>query len=74
MVPLASVADVQVASVPNEITRENGSRRIDVTCNVRGRDLGAVARDVQARLGTLAFERGYAVLIQLREIMESTDR
>ena len=30
-----------------------------VTCNVRGRDLGAVARDVEARLAALPFERGY---------------
>jgi CzcA family heavy metal efflux pump len=58
-VPLDSVADVLVTSVPNEITRENGSRRIDVTCNVRGRDLGAVARDVQAKLAGVSFERGY---------------
>jgi CzcA family heavy metal efflux pump len=76
MVPLASVADVLVASVPNEITRENGSRRIDVTCNVRGRDLGAVARDVQARLGTLAFERGYyaEVLGEYAERQASSNR
>jgi Cu/Ag efflux pump CusA len=46
--PLGSVSDVEVTSTPNEITRENGSRRIDVTSNVRGRDLGAVARDIQA--------------------------
>jgi CzcA family heavy metal efflux pump len=58
-VPLRSVADVVVAAVPNEITRENGSRRIDVTFNVRGRDLGAVARDVEARLARVTFERGY---------------
>jgi Cu/Ag efflux pump CusA len=48
-----------VKPTPNEITRENGSRRIDVTSNVRGRDLGAVARDIQARLGTLPFQQGY---------------
>ena len=33
-VPLGEVADVDVAPTPNEITREGGSRRIDVTCNV----------------------------------------
>jgi Cu/Ag efflux pump CusA len=32
------------------ITREGRSRRIDVTCNVRGRDLGAVARDIEMAL------------------------
>ena len=43
---------------PNEITRENGSRRIDVTSNVRGRDLGAVARDIQTRLAGVQFRAG----------------
>ena len=50
---------VDVTPTPNEITRENGSRRIDVTCNVRGRDLGAVARDIQAQLAALSFPQGY---------------
>jgi len=59
LVPLGSVAHVEVTPTPNEITRENGSRRIDVTSNVRGRDLGAVARDIEARLGALSFEQGY---------------
>ena len=57
--PLGSVAHVEVTPTPNEITRENGSRRIDVTSNVRGRDLGAVARDIQARLAALSFQQGY---------------
>ena len=39
MVPLGSVSTVEVTQTPNEITRENGSRRIDATSNVRGRDL-----------------------------------
>ena len=58
MVPLGSVANVEVKPTPNEITRENGSRRIDVTTNVRGRDLGAVARDIQAQIASLSFPRG----------------
>ena len=59
LVPLSSVALVQVTPTPNEITRENGSRRIDVTSNVRGRDLGAVARDIQAQIAGLEFPAGY---------------
>ncbi len=57
--PLSSVADVRIVPTPNEITREGGSRRIDVTCNVRGRDLGAVARDIQAALAAVSFDAGY---------------
>jgi CzcA family heavy metal efflux pump len=59
VVPLESAADVIVAPTPNEITREGGSRRIDVTCNVRGRDLGAVATDIQAALGGVSFPAEY---------------
>ena len=58
-VPLGSVSTVEVTATPNEITRENGSRRIDVTSNVRGRDLGAVARDIEAQLASLSFPQGY---------------
>ena len=57
--PLASVADVRVTPTPNEITREGGSRRIDITSNVRGRDLGAVARDIEAALARVPFDSGY---------------
>ncbi len=57
--PLSSVADVTILPTPNEITREGGSRRIDVTSNVRGRDLGAVARDIEAALETVPFDTGY---------------
>ncbi len=58
-VPLASVADVEVVPTPNEITREGSSRRIDVTSNVRGRDLGAVARDIEAAVAGVTFDPGY---------------
>ena len=58
-VPLGEVADVVVAPAPNVVQRENSSRRIDVTANVRGRDLGTVAREVEARVRALAFPQAY---------------
>jgi CzcA family heavy metal efflux pump len=58
-VPLEAVADVALVPTPNEITREGGSRRIDVTTNVRNRDLGAVAEDIQAALVNVQFPEGY---------------
>jgi CzcA family heavy metal efflux pump len=58
-VPLEAVADVTLVPTPNEITREGGSRRIDVTTNVRDRDLGSVAEDIQAALATITFPEGY---------------
>jgi CzcA family heavy metal efflux pump len=58
-VPLREVADVRLVPTPNEITRENVSRRLDVTANVRGRDLGRVARDVERNVRTVKFDAGY---------------
>lgn len=58
-VRLGEVADVQLMPVPNKIKRENGSRRIDVQANVKGRDLGAVAEEVRQRLEKVQFPIGY---------------
>lgn len=58
-IPLHEVADIAIAAAPNEIKREGGSRRIDVSCNVRGRDLGTVAQQVEAAVRSHDFPRGY---------------
>jgi CzcA family heavy metal efflux pump len=58
-IPLGEVADVRIAPTPNLIQRENASRRIDVTCDVKGRDLGSVARDIENKVKAISFERGY---------------
>ncbi|WP_428383409.1 efflux RND transporter permease subunit [Nevskia ramosa] len=46
-VPLGEVADLQLLSGYNQINREDGKRRVVVTANVRGRDLGSFVADVQ---------------------------
>jgi CzcA family heavy metal efflux pump len=58
-VRLGEVADVSLVPTPNKIRRENNSRRIDVHANVKGRDLGSVANDVEARLEKVQFPIGY---------------
>ena len=58
-VRLAEVADVGIVPTPNKIRRENNSRRIDIHANVKGRDLGSVAGDVEQRLEKLQFPIGY---------------
>jgi Cu/Ag efflux pump CusA len=58
-VQLANMASVSVKPTPNMIQRENGHRRIDVQANVRGRDLGSVVADVEARLTGVQFPLGY---------------
>ncbi|NUQ75100.1 MAG: CusA/CzcA family heavy metal efflux RND transporter [Polyangiaceae bacterium] len=49
-VPLGAVAKVAVEEGPNQVSRENGKRRIVVQCNVRGRDLGGFVADAQQRI------------------------
>ena len=47
-VPLGSVVRFREGEGPNQISRENGKRRIVVQANVRGRDLGGFVTDAQA--------------------------
>lgn len=49
-VPLSEVADLNIAPAPNQISRENGKRRIVVTANVRGTDLGTFVKNVKQKI------------------------
>ncbi len=46
-IPLSAVARFDLSPGPNQISRENGKRRVVVTANVRGRDLGSFVEDAQ---------------------------
>lgn len=46
-ITLGSVADLVVEQNPNQITRENGKRRVVVTANVRNRDLGSFVEEAE---------------------------
>jgi cobalt-zinc-cadmium resistance protein CzcA len=48
--PLDTVADVHFAEGPNQVSRENGKRRIVVQTNVRGRDIGSFVEEAQRRI------------------------
>ena len=50
-VPLADVAKVEVVIGPNQISREDGKRRVVVTANVRDRDLGSFIEELRAKVG-----------------------
>lgn len=51
-IPLVDVADIAFTIGPNQISRENGKRRVFVTANVRQRDLGSFVSDVQQAVQT----------------------
>ena len=59
IVPLSSVAKIQIAEGPNQISREIGSRRMVVQANVRGRDLGGFVTDAQAAVAGVDLPVGY---------------
>ncbi|MBH1983985.1 MAG: CusA/CzcA family heavy metal efflux RND transporter [Burkholderiales bacterium] len=59
-IPLGEVASLQVAPGPNQISREDGKRRIVVSANVRGRDIGSfVAEATQQLQAQVAIPAGY---------------
>ncbi|MFM0117473.1 CusA/CzcA family heavy metal efflux RND transporter [Paraburkholderia sp. RL18-101-BIB-B] len=49
-VPLAELATVDVAPGPNQISREDGKRRVVVSANVRGRDVGSFVADAREQI------------------------
>ncbi|MDO6423032.1 efflux RND transporter permease subunit [Saccharophagus degradans] len=49
-VPLEEVASLTIAPSPAQISRENGKRRVVVTANVRGRDLGSFVSEVKQEI------------------------
>jgi cobalt-zinc-cadmium resistance protein CzcA len=49
-VPLGEVAELTFSFVPNQISRENGKRRVVVTANVRDRDLGSFVREAKLKI------------------------
>ena len=59
-VTLGEIAQFDLALGPNQISRENGKRRVVVTANVRGRDLGSFIAETQDRIGAeIKLPEGY---------------
>ena len=58
-ISLRDVADIRIVPSPNVIHHEGASRSIDVAAGVQGRDLGAVASDIQKRLASIKLPLGY---------------
>lgn len=51
-VPLSEVAQLILAPAPNQVSRENGKRRVVVTANVRDRDLGSFVDEAKRKIST----------------------
>lgn len=61
-VPLSEVAEIKSAAGPNTINRENVKRKIVVSANTSGRDLGSVVRDVKEKIDArIQLPEGYHI-------------
>ncbi len=59
-VPLRELADIQEVQGPNQINRENGKRRMVISANVRGRDLGGFVAEARTAIaGQVSLPSGY---------------
>ena len=52
--PLGDVADTELATGLNRVSRENGKRRVVVQANVRGRDIGSFVEEAKRRIAEVA--------------------
>ena len=58
-VPLSAVASFDLSPGPNQVSREDGKRRIVVSANVRGRDIGSFVAQAQQELDAVQLPSGY---------------
>lgn len=62
LIPLHQIADIENTYAINSITHENAQRKITVSCNVQGRDLGSAVQELQERIQQqVALPSGYYV-------------
>ncbi|WP_454903592.1 CusA/CzcA family heavy metal efflux RND transporter [Variovorax gossypii] len=58
-IPLGEVATLDIAPGPNQVSREDGKRRIVVSANVRGRDLGSFVAEAEEAMRKVSIPSGY---------------
>ncbi len=59
VIQLTDIATVKMMDGINQVSRENGKRRVIVTANVEGRDLGSFVTEVQSQLKQYPLPSGY---------------
>ncbi|NGZ83123.1 efflux RND transporter permease subunit [Duganella aceris] len=58
-IPLGEVATFSIAPGPNQVSREDGKRRVVISANVRGRDIGSFVAEAEERLQKVTIPPGY---------------
>jgi len=75
-VPLSEVASIDMAPGPNQVSREDGKRRVVISANVRGRDIGGFVKDAESALRQVTIPSGYWTVWggQFENLQSATDR
>ena len=61
-VPLKEIAEIKIDKGPAEISRDNGERRINVGCNVRGRDIESLVKELDQKIkNQIKLPKGYHI-------------
>lgn len=77
MILLEDIADITLAPGPNQVSRENSKRRIVISANVRGRDMGSFVQEAQALIDkNVKLPSGYWVTWggQFEQLISATKR
>ena len=62
-VPLAKVAQIEESDGPNQISRDDGRRRLVISANAQGRALSDVVADIRAVVAAHPLPQGYFVTL-----------
>lgn len=62
-VPLSRIATIEDGDGPNQISRDDGKRRIVISANAQGRALSEVVADIRAAVATTQLPEGYFVTL-----------
>ena len=62
LIPLQQIADIEYTNSINSVYHENTQRRIVISCNVQGRDLGSTVKEIQDKIKTdVPLPQGYFI-------------
>ncbi|MEK7484453.1 MAG: CusA/CzcA family heavy metal efflux RND transporter, partial [Planctomycetota bacterium] len=76
-IPLSEIAQIDIVAGPNQISRENGKRRIVVTANIRSRDIGSFVQEAEEKIkNNLVLPSGYWTTWggQFEQLLSATNR
>lgn len=63
-IPLSTIARIEVNEGPNQISHENGRRRIVISANTDGRDMSSVIADIRSTLGKIQLPAAYSTALE----------